>query len=47
MLCELNDDCRKPLSKIAKRLKIGRNVVGYRIKNMEDEGKSKKSDICR
>ncbi|MBI5065014.1 Lrp/AsnC family transcriptional regulator [Candidatus Woesearchaeota archaeon] len=38
ILCELDLNCRTPLSQLAKRLKIGRNVVDYRIKNLEKEG---------
>ncbi len=38
ILCELDINCRTPLSQLAKKLKIGRNVVDYRIKNLEREG---------
>jgi len=38
IICELDMNCRTPLSKIAKRLHVGRNVVDYRIRNMEKEG---------
>jgi Lrp/AsnC family transcriptional regulator, leucine-responsive regulatory protein len=38
ILCELDSDCRTPLSRIAKKLRIGRNIVDYRMKKMEDEG---------
>lgn len=38
ILCELDMNCRTPYSKIAKKLKVGRNVVDYRIKSMEKEG---------
>ncbi len=31
-------NCRTPLSQLAKKLKIGRNVVDYRIKILEKEG---------
>lgn len=38
ILCELDMDCRQPVSKIAKSLRIGRNVADYRIKNLENKG---------
>jgi len=38
ILCELDLNCRTPRSKIAKKLRISRNVVDYRIKNLEKEG---------
>lgn len=38
ILCELDVNCRAPLSKIAKKLRIGRNVLDYRIKKLEKEG---------
>lgn len=38
IMCALDSNCRKPLSKIAHDLRIGRNVIGYRIKNLEKEG---------
>lgn len=38
IICKLDQDCRQPISKIAKKLRIGRNVVDYRIKNLEKEG---------
>ena len=38
ILCELDRNCRTPVSQIAKRLKIGRNVVSYRINKLEKEG---------
>lgn len=37
ILCELDLNCRTPLSKIAKKLRIGRNVLDYRIKKLEKE----------
>jgi Lrp/AsnC family transcriptional regulator, leucine-responsive regulatory protein len=37
ILCELDLNCRTPLSKMAKRLRIGRNVLDYRIKKLEKE----------
>ncbi len=37
ILCELDINCRTPFSKIAKKLRIGRNVLDYRIKKMEKE----------
>ena len=45
ILCELDMDCRMPLSRIAKKLRIGKNVAGYRIKNLEKTGVIK-SYIC-
>jgi len=38
IICELDLNCRTPLSKIAKKLRIGRNVLDYRIKKLEKEG---------
>ena len=38
VLCELEQDCRSPLSKIAKKLRINRNIVSYRINNLERQG---------
>jgi Lrp/AsnC family transcriptional regulator, leucine-responsive regulatory protein len=38
ILCELDINCRTPLSKMAKKLRIGRNVLDYRIKKLEKEG---------
>lgn len=38
ILCELDSNCRKPYSQIAKKLKVNRNVIDYRIKNLEKEG---------
>ncbi|MBP7708621.1 Lrp/AsnC family transcriptional regulator [Candidatus Pacearchaeota archaeon] len=37
ILCELDINCRTPLSKMAKKLRIGRNVLDYRIKRLEKE----------
>lgn len=37
ILCELDINCRTPLSKMAKKLRIGRNVLDYRIKKLEKE----------
>jgi len=37
ILCELDVNCRTPLSRLAKSLRIGRNVLDYRIKKMEKE----------
>lgn len=37
ILCELDINCRIPLSKMAKKLRIGRNVLDYRIKKLEKE----------
>lgn len=38
LLCELDLNCRTPVSRIAKKLKISRNVANYRIKNLEKQG---------
>jgi len=38
IICELDMNCRSPVSKIAKNLRISRNVAAYRIKNLEDNG---------
>jgi Lrp/AsnC family transcriptional regulator, leucine-responsive regulatory protein len=37
ILCELDVNCRTPLSKMAKKLRIGRNVLDYRIKKLEKD----------
>jgi DNA-binding Lrp family transcriptional regulator len=37
ILCELDLNCRTPLTKMAKKLHIGRNVLDYRIKKLESE----------
>lgn len=37
LLCELDNDCSQPISRIAKKLRIGRNVAEYRIKKLEKE----------
>ncbi len=37
ILCELDINCRTPYSKIAKKLRIGRNVFDYRVKKLEKE----------
>lgn len=38
ILYELDLDCRQSNSQIGKKVGLGRDVVGYRIKKMEDEG---------
>ena len=38
ILCELDENCRNPTSRIAKKLRISRNVANYRIKNLEKQG---------
>ncbi|MBR9706126.1 Lrp/AsnC family transcriptional regulator [Candidatus Pacearchaeota archaeon] len=38
VLCALDTNSREPLSKIAKRLRISRNTLAYRIKSLEDKG---------
>lgn len=42
---ELIQDCRQPLSKIAKAVKLPQQTVSYRIKKLEDEGILKKYTI--
>ena len=37
IICELDENCRIPTSQLAKKLKLGRNVVDYRIKKLEEE----------
>ena len=46
ILCELDLNCRTPISQIAKRLRINRNVAAYRIKNLEEKGVIK-NYICQ
>lgn len=38
IICELDENCRVPISLLARNLKISRNIAGYRIKRLEDEG---------
>ena len=38
ILCEVELNCRTSFSKIAKRLRVNRNVVAYRVKNLEKNG---------
>ncbi|MBU1975362.1 MAG: Lrp/AsnC family transcriptional regulator [Nanoarchaeota archaeon] len=38
ILCELDLNCRTSISRIAKKLRISRDVAGYRIKGLEKEG---------
>jgi len=38
IICELDLNCRIPLSQLAKKLKTSRNVITYRIKNLEENG---------
>lgn len=38
LLAELDNNARQSNSKIAKKLRIGKNVVNYRIKNLEIDG---------
>lgn len=38
LLCELDENCRNTISRIAKKLRISRNVANYRIKNLEKQG---------
>ncbi|MDD5096633.1 MAG: AsnC family transcriptional regulator, partial [Candidatus ainarchaeum sp.] len=38
ILAELDFDSRLPSSKIAKRIKLSRNIVDYRIKQLQDKG---------
>ena len=42
ILFELLQDCRQPLSKIAKAVKLPQQTVSYRIKKLEDSGVIKK-----
>lgn len=45
ILFELLQDCRQPISKIAKTVKLPQQTVGYRIKKLEDETIIKKYTI--
>jgi Lrp/AsnC family leucine-responsive transcriptional regulator len=45
ILCELDLNCRESISKIAHKLRVGRNVVSYRIKNLESQNIIK-SYVC-
>lgn len=38
ILCELDENCRNPISRIAKKLRTSRNVANYRIKSLEKQG---------
>lgn len=38
ILCALDENCRVPISRLAKELRLSRSVVGYRIKKLEQEG---------
>ena len=38
IVCELDANCRIPLSQLAKKLRIGRNVAAYRIQKLESNG---------
>ena len=38
LLAELDNNARQSNSRIAKKLIVGKNVVNYRIKNLEDSG---------
>ena len=38
ILCSLDADCRTPIAQIAKRLRVNRNVVAYRIQQLEQQG---------
>lgn len=38
ILCGLDTNCRVPISRLAKDLRINRNVAAYRIKNLEESG---------
>jgi Lrp/AsnC family leucine-responsive transcriptional regulator len=38
IVCELDINCRIPMSQLAKKLRISRNVADYRIKNLEKSG---------
>ncbi len=45
IICELDLNCRESRTKIARKLRIGRSVVDYRIKKLEDD-KIIKNYIC-
>jgi DNA-binding Lrp family transcriptional regulator len=38
IMCELDANCRIPISKLAKKLRIGRNIASYRIQKLESQG---------
>ena len=38
ILCELDLNCRTPISKLAKKLRISRDIAAYRINRLEKEG---------
>ena len=38
IMCELDANCRIPISKLSKKLRIGRNTAAYRIQKLESEG---------
>ncbi|GEM_PF-1930491 len=38
ILCALDENARVPLTKLAKKLRINRNVCEYRIKNLQEKG---------
>ncbi len=37
LVCALDENCRLPLTQLAKKLRVGRNVVAYRIRRLEAE----------
>ena len=45
ILYELLQDCRQPLSKIAKSVKLSQQRVHYRIKKLEEQGIIRKYTI--
>ena len=38
ILYELDVNCRTPISKIAKKIRVGRDVAAYRIRKLESRG---------
>ncbi|MFA6461186.1 MAG: Lrp/AsnC family transcriptional regulator [Candidatus Woesearchaeota archaeon] len=38
IICAMDDNCREPLQQLARRLRVSRMVVGYRLKRLEIEG---------
>src|SRR3989338_8119750 len=45
ILCELDLNSRVPMTQLAKKIHANRNVIAYRIKNLEEAGIIRKS-IC-
>ena len=38
IICELENNCRTPFSQIARKLRLNRNVVAYRVAKLEEQG---------